>query len=63
MNEKARELASRLIRNFNDAPVERTVREPLYDSTGTRLAPGTRAYGAAGEAADQKPGGDQNNGR
>lgn len=43
MNERAQALAAALIRNFNDAPMERIVREPHYDSTGTRLAPGTAA--------------------
>jgi uncharacterized cupin superfamily protein len=43
MNDKARELAQRLIRNFNDAPTKRDVREPLYDSVGARLARGTAA--------------------
>jgi uncharacterized cupin superfamily protein len=43
MSEKSASLASRLIRNFNDANVERQVREPLYDSLGARLAPGTVA--------------------
>lgn len=43
MNEKPDSLASRLIRNFNDATVERQVREPLYESLAARLAPGTAA--------------------
>ena len=43
MNDRARALATSLIRNFNDAPVERLVREPHYDSTGARLARGTVA--------------------
>lgn len=43
MNERARALADSLIRNFNDAPLERLLREPHYDSTGTRLARGTAA--------------------
>ena len=43
MNERAAALAQALVRNFNDAPVTRLFREPLYDSIGTRLAPGTAA--------------------
>jgi uncharacterized cupin superfamily protein len=43
MNEKHASLASRLIRNFNDAAVERQAREPLYESVAARLAPGTAA--------------------
>ncbi len=43
MNERARTLAASLIRNFNDAPVERFVREPRYDAAGARLARGTAA--------------------
>ena len=44
MNDRAKALAASLIRNFNDAPVERLVREPRYDSTGARLARGTAAH-------------------
>jgi uncharacterized cupin superfamily protein len=43
MNDTARDLASRLIRNFNDAPMKQEAREPLYDSLCTRLATGTVA--------------------
>jgi uncharacterized cupin superfamily protein len=43
MNEKSAALASLLIRNFNDAVAEHWVREPLYESLGARLAPGTAA--------------------
>ncbi|MBI6797809.1 cupin domain-containing protein [Pseudomonas syringae] len=43
MNERARELASRLIRNFNEAPLEHEVREPLYESSAARLGTGTAA--------------------
>ncbi|MCA3251007.1 MAG: cupin domain-containing protein [Rubrivivax sp.] len=43
MNDTARALAQRLIRNLDDVPKAREVREPLYDSTGARLAPGTAA--------------------
>lgn len=44
MNDRASSLAMSLIRNFNDAPLERLLREPHYDSTGTRLALGTAAH-------------------
>lgn len=43
MTDRARELADKLIRNFNDAPLERFVREPLYDAAGGRLATDTAA--------------------
>lgn len=43
MNDKAAALAARLIRNFNTAALQHEVREPLYDSRGTRLARGTAA--------------------
>ena len=43
MSDRAAELAKLLIRNFNDAPATREVREPLYDSMCTRLARGTAA--------------------
>jgi uncharacterized cupin superfamily protein len=43
MNDHAKALATALIRNFNDAPTKRLVREPHYDSTGARLASGTAA--------------------
>lgn len=43
MNESAKALAVSLIRNFNDAPSQRLLREPHYDSMGTRLARGTAA--------------------
>ena len=39
----AEALARRLIRNFNDAPLERQVREPLYDTLCARLGAGTAA--------------------
>lgn len=38
-----RELASRLIRNFNEVPLEQQVRDPLYESLAGRLAQGTAA--------------------
>ena len=43
MNDQARALAALLIRNFDDSPMEHFVREPLYESTGARLARGTAA--------------------
>jgi uncharacterized cupin superfamily protein len=43
MNEPPASLASLLIRNFNDAAVERQIREPLYDTLAARLASGTAA--------------------
>lgn len=43
MSESAESLSRRLIRNFNTAPTRHDVREPLYDSLGARLAPGTAA--------------------
>jgi uncharacterized cupin superfamily protein len=43
MNETARSLHARLIRNFNEAQLEREVREPLYETLCARLAPGTAA--------------------
>ncbi len=44
MTEKAAALAALLIRNFNEVPLERLLREPHYDSEGARLAPGTAAH-------------------
>jgi len=43
MTDRANELASALIRNFNEVPLERLLREPLYDAQGSRLARGTAA--------------------
>ena len=43
MNENAKRLAALLIRNFNDAELQRETREPLYDDQGARLARGTAA--------------------
>jgi len=43
MSDAAAVLASRLIRNFNDASLEHQVRPPLYDALAARLAPGTAA--------------------
>lgn len=43
MNDNARALAERLIRNFDTVATERQVREPLYDSLSARLASGSAA--------------------
>lgn len=41
--DRATELRRRLIRNFNEAPLERETRDPLYDTSCARLALGTAA--------------------
>ena len=43
MTTRADELAKLLIRNFNDVPMQRFQREPLYDALGARLAKETAA--------------------
>ena len=43
MSERATALAAVLIRNFNDVPRSRLLREPHYDGEGARLARGTAA--------------------
>jgi uncharacterized cupin superfamily protein len=43
MTKTSNDLAALLIRNINDAPLERLVREPLYDVAFARLAKGTAA--------------------
>ena len=43
MSDKRATLASLLIRNLDDAPLEREQREPLYDTMCARLARGTAA--------------------
>ncbi len=43
MSERSTALAAALIRNFNEVPLERTVREPHYDARAARLARGTAA--------------------
>lgn len=43
MNERATGLATALIRNINDVPLTRLLREPHYDARGARLARGTAA--------------------
>lgn len=43
MTDRAQALAALLIRNVDDVPKEREVREPLYDTQCARLARGTAA--------------------
>lgn len=43
MNDNAKALHARLIRNFNEVELEHQVRAPLYDTLCARLAPGTAA--------------------
>ena len=43
MTDTVQDLARRLIRNFNEAPLQHELREPLYASLCTRLATGTAA--------------------
>jgi len=43
MSNRAAELAATLIRNFNEVPLTRFLREPHYDAQGSRLARGTAA--------------------
>ena len=43
MSNRASDLASALIRNINEVPLTRLLREPLYDGQGARLARGTAA--------------------
>lgn len=43
MNDAERTLAAKLIRNFNEAPLQRELRAPLYDSMCARLGTGTAA--------------------
>lgn len=43
MSERVQELTRLLIRNFDDVPRKRYVREPLYEGEGARLAEGTAA--------------------
>jgi uncharacterized cupin superfamily protein len=43
MKDRAAELARQLIRNHDDAPLDREEREPLYDTRCARLATGTAA--------------------
>jgi uncharacterized cupin superfamily protein len=43
MSDRAADLAAALIRNVNDAPLKRLLREPLYDTECARLAQGTAA--------------------
>ncbi|MBI5275906.1 MAG: cupin domain-containing protein [Burkholderiales bacterium] len=43
MTDRAAELATKLIRNFHEVPLQALKREPHYDSAGARLARGTAA--------------------
>lgn len=43
MSTRALELAALLIRNFNEVPMQRETRDPLYDTHYARLALGTAA--------------------
>ncbi len=43
MSDRAAELAATLIRNFNEVPMTRLLREPHYDAQGSRLGRGTAA--------------------
>ncbi len=43
MSDHAAALAAALIRNFNEVPLTRLLREPQYDAQGARLAKGTAA--------------------
>ena len=43
MSDKAEELRAKLIRNFDEVPLERETREPLYGGRTARLARGTAA--------------------
>lgn len=43
MTERAAILAAALIRNYNDVPLKRLLREPHYDARSARLAQGTAA--------------------
>ena len=54
MNTRAAELALQLIRNFNDAALQRQQRAPLYDTMCAGLSDGTRAL-KLGAAIDVVP--------
>ncbi len=43
MSDRAAELAAALVRNVNEVPLTRLLREPCYDGMGARLARGTAA--------------------
>ena len=43
MSDRATQLATTLIRNINEVPLTRLLREPHYDAQGARLARGTAA--------------------
>jgi uncharacterized cupin superfamily protein len=54
MNTRAAQLALQLIRNFNDAALQRQQRAPLYDTMCAGLSDGTRAL-KLGAAIDVVP--------
>ncbi|MEO8849035.1 MAG: cupin domain-containing protein [Casimicrobiaceae bacterium] len=56
MSDKAADLARLLIRNFGEAPTERFVREPLYESACARLADGTAAQNLGASIDTVAPG-------
>jgi uncharacterized cupin superfamily protein len=58
MENTAASLAEKLIRNFNDAPMQAWSRPPLYENLGARLAPGTAAQ-KLGASIDTVPAGKQ----
>ena len=43
MNKESSQLSARLIRNFNESPMETFIRAPLYESTCARLGADTAA--------------------
>src|SRR4029450_1388983 len=43
MSDRATQLAATLVRNINEVPLTRLLREPHYDAQGSRLARGTAA--------------------
>ena len=50
MSERADALRLQLIRNFDEVPMRRELRPPLYDSEGARLGAGTAADDAVAHA-------------
>jgi uncharacterized cupin superfamily protein len=58
MNDTTQALAAKLIRNFNDVPLETWSRPPLYENLAARLAPGTAAQ-KLGASIDTVPPGKQ----
>jgi len=56
MNDRASELAKRLVRNFNDAPLQHEKRPPLYDTRTAALAAGTAARNLGASIDTVEPG-------